>query len=139
MRTVIDTNQLLKMTSSIKHSPLAKAWLEHKFQLVISKQLFTELLNVMARPKINRFITTKQKQNIINLIQKFGIFVIPISDAPPCRDPKDNVVIATALGGNANFIVTADKDLLDDKHLLNNLAKHNLKIVYPIEFLKSLK
>lgn len=29
-----------------------------------------------------------------------------------CRDPKDNYILETALGGSADFIITADNDLL---------------------------
>ncbi len=38
--------------------------------------------------------------------------VTPISGIEACRDPKYNMVLACALGGNAQYIVTGDPDLL---------------------------
>jgi putative PIN family toxin of toxin-antitoxin system len=40
-------------------------------------------------------------------------FVTPVALTPPvCRDPDDDVVLATALAGKADLIVTGDADLL---------------------------
>jgi predicted nucleic acid-binding protein len=44
-------------------------------------------------------------------------------------------VIATAVAAQAEFIVTADQDLLDDNMLRQNLAEYNLRVLWPIEFL----
>jgi len=30
-----------------------------------------------------------------------------------CRDPKDNFLLSLSLDGNADFLLTGDKDLLD--------------------------
>ncbi|WP_395643608.1 putative toxin-antitoxin system toxin component, PIN family [Rudaea sp.] len=35
---------------------------------------------------------------------------------PVCRDPKDDVVLATALAGKVDAIVSGDKDLLVLEH-----------------------
>jgi putative PIN family toxin of toxin-antitoxin system len=34
-----------------------------------------------------------------------------------CRDPKDNFLLALAADGNAHYLLTGDKDLLDIKKL----------------------
>jgi putative PIN family toxin of toxin-antitoxin system len=40
-------------------------------------------------------------------------FVAPIPlQAPVCRDPDDDVVLATALAGRVDYLVTGDDDLL---------------------------
>jgi len=48
-----------------------------------------------------------------------------------CRDPKDNMILELAVAGQADYIVTGDKDLL----ALNPFRK--IQIVTPAEFLKS--
>lgn len=45
-----------------------------------------------------------------------------------CRDPKDDIFIACAVEGEADYIVTGDKDLLDmDEY-------QGIKIIRPEEF-----
>ena len=58
---------------------------------------------------------------------------------PHCRDPKDDMIIATAIAAHANFIVTTDRDLLDDVDLCARLRDEwNLRVVEPAEFLAAL-
>lgn len=48
------------------------------------------------------------------------------------RDPKDIVILATALDGHADYLVTGDKDLLV---LANHKSIRPLQIITPTEFL----
>jgi putative PIN family toxin of toxin-antitoxin system len=38
--------------------------------------------------------------------------VEPAALSPVCRDPEDDIVLATAIAGRADAIVTGDDDLL---------------------------
>ncbi len=136
MRVVIDTNQLLKMMMAGEKSPLLMAWHSQTFEVIFSAPLMEELMEVSSRPKIEQLLRFGQKQKFLQLIQRLAKWVIPISHPPACRDPKDEMVIATALSGQAEFIVTSDKDLLDDEPLKQILAKENLQVVYPMDLLK---
>lgn len=49
------------------------------------------------------------------------------------RDPGDNKIIAAAIEGNADYIVSRDRDLLD----LNDYQR--IKIIKPEEFMKILR
>jgi putative PIN family toxin of toxin-antitoxin system len=52
--------------------------------------------------------------------------------APVCRDPDDDLVLATALAGQADVIITGDKDLLV-------LKKHQgIRILSPRQFMELL-
>lgn len=56
-------------------------------------------------------------------------FVEPAAlPAPVCRDPDDDVVLATALSGRAAYLVTGDDDLLSLQ------SYHGIRIVPPCEF-----
>jgi putative PIN family toxin of toxin-antitoxin system len=136
MRVVVDTNLLVRMAAAGDLSPLFKAWQQRAFHLVVSAQLLAELQNVIARPKIQRFLRPDRAKQFLDLIHERAIFVTPASNAPTCRDPKDDMIIATAIAAEAGFIVTSDKDLLDDEKLQQALADYNLRVVYPLEFLK---
>jgi len=136
MRVVIDTNQLLKMMMAGEKSPLLMAWRRQAFEVIFSTPLMAELVEVSSRPKIEKLLRFGQKQKFLQLIHSHAIWVTLAPNSPPCRDPKDDMVIATALGGQAEFIVTSDKDLLDDELLKQTLAKENLQVLYPMELLK---
>jgi putative PIN family toxin of toxin-antitoxin system len=135
MRVVVDTNQLLRMAAAENRSPLFSAWAAHKFNLVISTELLTELEEVIARTKTQQFLPFGRGQRFVELIRQRAIFIIPAANAPRCRDPKDDVVIATAVAARAEFIVTADRDLLDDDILQQALTEQNIRVVWPIDFL----
>jgi hypothetical protein len=49
------------------------------------------------------------------------------------RDPKDTVILATAIDGKADYLVTGDKDLLV---LAGHKSIKPLKIVTPTEFIR---
>jgi putative PIN family toxin of toxin-antitoxin system len=56
-------------------------------------------------------------------------FVLPAAlSAPVCRDPDDDVVLATARSGRADYLVTGDEDLLTLKRY------HGTRILLPREF-----
>lgn len=49
------------------------------------------------------------------------------------RDPKDRIVLGCALGGEADYVVTGDKDLLILKHY------EGIRILNAVEFLAALE
>ena len=61
-----------------------------------------------------------------------GEQVAPTRRVKVCRDPDDNVVIETALAGQAAYIVTGDEDLLALKRY------ESVRIVTPRSFLSAL-
>jgi len=67
------------------------------------------------------------------LVDRKAEIVIPVETVPvSVRDPKDDIVLATALTGEADFLVTGDVDLL----VLNgHPAFGDLRIVVVREFL----
>ena len=135
---VIDTNHLLIMASGGNQSPIQRAWRERKFDLAVSTALLTEFESVLSYNRVQRFLTLSQGKRFIDLVNQRAIIVEPVQNPPPCRDPKDEIVIATAIAAQAQYIVTADKDLIEDEHLTSALAEYNLQAVYPFDFLKLL-
>ena len=50
---------------------------------------------------------------LVTDIARIAVLVTPVDlPAPICRDPDDDDVLAAALGGNADAIVSGDRDLL---------------------------
>jgi putative PIN family toxin of toxin-antitoxin system len=66
----------------------------------------------------------------IYLLKTNAHFVPSIPKIEICRDKNDNMVLGTALAGEAEYIITGDKNLLDIKKY------KKIKIVTAKDFLK---
>ncbi|NKQ34301.1 MAG: putative toxin-antitoxin system toxin component, PIN family [Chloroflexi bacterium] len=138
MNAVIDTNLLVRMASAGSHDPLFFAWRERRFDICLSRSLFRELEDVLARSKMKRFVRPASAARFLRDLREDALFVEPADKAPRCRDPKDDVVLATAVSAQADFLVTADKDLYDDPELVARMRQLDIQIVLPPEFLRFL-
>ena len=65
-------------------------------------------------------------------------FVKPADTFPHCRDPKDDVVIATAVAAHAEYIVTNDRDLHETALVARLRDECGIQVVWPNEFLEAL-
>jgi hypothetical protein len=140
MIVVIDTNHLLRLAAAMKRSPLFAAWRNGRFELAISNAILTELESVSHRPKVQRFVPQENLVNLIAFLKTEAVWVVPATDFPRCRDPKDDMVIATAIAARADYIVTTDGDLLDDADLSRRLqAAWHIRVVEPAEFLAAVR
>ena len=69
-----------------------------------------------------------------------AVFVTPATDFPRCRDPKDDMIVATAIAAHGDYIVTTDRDLLDDAELRARLRDEwSIRVAEPAEFLAVLE
>lgn len=95
-----------------------------------------EVRNVSQRKKFkDKPLFTKRVTELLENIEFVADKTVPISedDLPlHARDPKDDFLLACALGGNVDYLVTGDHDLL----VLNkNLSLGKLKIISAKDFL----
>src|SRR3712207_1766290 len=104
LRVVVDSNLFVSglISPSGRPSKLLDAWYRRRFALVLSEQQYDELTDVFSRPKFveNPRITTDR---LIRLFAELAIAtrVVPSAITPvPVRDPDDEHILATALGGN---------------------------------------
>ncbi len=138
MRAVVDTNLLLKMAAGEKRSSLFAAWREKKFTLVISREILNEFELVMVRPQARRFLPPLRGQRFVTLLHTLALFIAPAHEFPHCRDPKDDIVVATAVAAQPCYLVTADRDLYDDPDLVTALRDLEVFVVRAGEFLTTL-
>jgi len=116
IRVVFDTNTIIS----------AQFWLGAPRQaldairigaakLVVSEQLMTELRTVLARAKFAQRIAVIGS-TVENMIADHRALVEIVEatplPTPVCDDPKDDMVLACAVGGKADYIVSGDDDLL---------------------------
>ena len=130
IRAVIDTNLLVSyaLTKGVTLSRLIVHWEKETFTYLTSPPIIEELKEVLKRPHLREKMVA-DPQPLIDIVeadteQIDGELVLE----GVCRDPKDDIFIACAVEGAADYIVTGDKDLLD-------LGQYQgIKIVRPGEF-----
>jgi hypothetical protein len=112
MRITLDTNQLVR--SLMRPPQLATfimAWEAKRFDVVCSQELLDEYERVLDYPEIARLIYPELLRTFhSHLIQDVNLVKIPYI-SPLCRDPDDDIVIATAVFGEVDFLLTEDNDL----------------------------
>ena len=114
MKVLFDTNVLI--AAFISHGSCHEL-LEHCFhehQIVTTKVLLNEFLDTLSG-KLH--FTRDEVREAKQLMGFMATLVDPLPlETPICRDPDENNVLAAALGGEVDCIVTGDKDLLVLKH-----------------------
>jgi len=122
---VVDTNLFISALISARgaHGALYAAWRDEAFILHISDEQRTEIADVLARPKFAaRFKVSPNAVRELLYLLETRAYRVPLLDPLPLqvRDPKDNHILAAALGGGAAYLVSGDADLLslaDDPRL----------------------
>ena len=114
-KVVFDTNVLISAVL-VKEGISAKL-IKHSepFEVVTSEEILTELLEKLQLPRIKdkyKFSDALIGEYISSL-RKDSTVVSVLTQVSVVRDTNDNKVLACALDGKADYLVTGDKDLLD--------------------------
>lgn len=113
MRLVVDTNiwvTYLFKANNLFISRMDRLLVAHT--LLYSENTLQELIETLQKPKLLRFLDTQNNSAFIRLYRQTGEKIKVTSNVLECRDPKDNQFLALAMDGNADFLITGDKDLL---------------------------
>lgn len=133
-RVVLDTNVLISAALQPKGPPRAviDAVRAAGGALVFSDESYEELRSRLARPKFDRYVSTEARERFIVQLQAASEWVAISGAVLGCRDPDDDKLLETALAGDADCLVTGDKDLLVMS------PYRNLPILEPRAFLAAL-
>jgi len=117
MRVVIDTNLLVSYLISHR-PPIADLIDTHlarsDFILLTSPFLLEELERVLQYPRLHRYYDAETRLRFVALVAALAELIDPPDEIPSIsRDPADDHVIACAVAGQADAIVSGDRDLLD--------------------------
>lgn len=112
-RIIIDTNLWISFLITKDFTKLDEIIFTRKGILVFSQELLDEFLAVARRPKFRRFFSAADIEDILETIDEYADFVKVQSKLEVCRDPKDNFLLSLSIDGQADFLLTGDKDLLD--------------------------
>ncbi len=80
--------------------------------IILSNSVLSELEEVLYRPKFDRYLTKKRRQEFLENLTENAQFIDVTEQINECRDPKDNKYLELAVSGQSECIVTGDDDLL---------------------------
>lgn len=127
MKLVLDTNVLL---AAVLAPGLCRELVRkhiHAHELYCSPGLLEEFADQLRHKLevepdlVPLFVAYRQRVSLV--------VAVPLS-TPVCRDPDDDLVLATALSGQADVIISGDKDLLVLK------VHQGIPILSPRQFLE---
>jgi len=133
LRVVLDTNVYIAIFTRPENA-VFQVWthaVHNHYELIVSPVIVGEFARVTRRD----FHWDEKKVRLhVRVINKTGTIVVPqtIPDVIIKEDPADNHILACALAGNANLIVSHDLDLLRLK------TYDGIGIISPIDFLNTL-
>ena len=137
IRAALDLNVLVSALLNPRGSParLLDLWRDEAFVLVSGEPLLATLEQVLSRRSFaDKYgLTRKHVSALIQGLRRFALVtpgVYQVVGVAP--DAEDDAVLACALEGNADYLVTGDKGLLSlDEH-------EGVRIVTPAAFVKAL-
>ena len=139
MRVVIDTNIWIRILLRGRVTlPILEAFNQEKFQLVMSQFLFDELHQVWQRPRLLKRIDRAQASRLETQLKERADWIEVTTVPPNCRDPKDLPVLATAIDGKADIVVSGDDDLRADEVLRAAMAEQGIQLLGVNSFLSQL-
>ena len=142
VKVVIDTNVWVSslLTPTGYPAKLRKKWEEGKFKLVVSDPLMDEFIDVLSRPRIRNKYGIEQDMilELFLLIEQRADHVSVSGEISLCRDKDDDLIIETALKGEAAYLVTRDDDVKTDARVISFLKEHDITVLSVAEFLKQI-
>jgi putative PIN family toxin of toxin-antitoxin system len=111
VRIVLDTNILVPalITKGTPPDLLYQAWEPGSFQLVTSSAQLNELERVFAYKKLRALITRDEAEALLETIGAAALVVAELPEIDLSTDSDDNVILATAIAGEVDLLVTGDR------------------------------
>ncbi len=114
MRLVLDTNILLSalLTRGTPPDLLYQAWRRGDFELVSSAAQIEEVVRVLGYPHLRERVRGTEAAILVDGLKTLATLAEYLPDIQISRDADDDKILATALAGQADYLVSGDKDLL---------------------------
>ncbi len=115
LKLIIDTNLWISFIISNKQNLLDIVLYSEEARLLFSKELIDEIFETINKPKLKKYFGTNALEEMLSTFDPFIDFIEVSSTISVCRDIKDNFLLALANDGQADYLLTGDKDLLELK------------------------
>ena len=131
-RAVVDTNVLVSGVIVPRGAPrrILEAWQAGRFTLVTSEVIIAEVARVLRYPRIYRHyhLAEDDVATVVDSLMADAQVVTGLYEVQRSTDPADDMFLACALEGRADYLVSGDR------HLLEIGSYHGVPIVTPQEF-----
>jgi len=115
LRVVLDTNVLVSglLRSGSPADLLRQAWEDQRFGLVTSEWQLDELGRVTRYPRLKKHLNAHEVGRLVGRMRRYAHVLDVLPSIAISPDPDDDPLLATAIAGEADWLVTGDKgDLL---------------------------
>ena len=129
IRAVIDTSIWVSALLNPRgvHARLVKYFEEGAFHIIVSEPILNR-----SRIKEKFGIDESEIRELMILIGERTEHVAVSGDVDICRDKDDNMIIETAIKGNAGYLVTRDNDIKFGKEVSSFLDRYGITVL-PIQ------
>jgi hypothetical protein len=133
IKVVLDTNELVSAVIKSGGLPdqIVQAWRDDKFEMVLSPAMLAELARVLRYPRLRKLHgwTDAQVDVFVDGLRAAATVVAgDVEVSVVADDPDDNVILACAVEGGADYVVSGDA------HLLNLKTYRGIRLVTAREF-----
>ena len=115
MRVVLDTSVFISAFISQDKPPYRALtlWFDKRYELLTSAWQIGEIRRVSRYERVQPLISSHDVGKTINALRLRARVFEDVPDVAYSPDPDDNPIIATAIAGDASYLVSGDKgDLL---------------------------
>jgi putative PIN family toxin of toxin-antitoxin system len=113
LRIVIDTNLWISFLLSPTNHKILSLLKDKGVVILLSEELYQEITNVASREKFRKYISDSDVQLIQTYLLQRAYFVTIHSNVIFLEDPKDAFLFSLCKDGEADYLITGDKALLD--------------------------
>jgi uncharacterized protein len=134
VRYVFDTNVIVSALLFENGKPSqALRYALANGEVLLSLDLLEELNEVLGRKRFNRYVTSDEREEFLEALVERAVLVEITENVQECRNSKDDKVLELALNGEAQYIISGDRDLL----VLHPFR--DVLVITADEFLKTIK
>ncbi len=117
LRVVLDTQLLLRgavARTETLSARLYDAWRDGRFALLLSDPILAEIEAVLARPEVLQKLRLSpvEARALVSLLRRRAVLITATTRIRRSRDPGDDKFLECAVAGGAQYLVSADADLL---------------------------
>ena len=137
MRVVLDTNVIVSGVISEHGAPrqIIRAWQDKRFTLLTSTLAIAEVTRVLHYPRLQETYRLAKKDILLvrDTLLSDALVLEGLYQVTRSRDPDDDIFLACALEGHADYLVSGAPHLLEIKYY------HGVQIVTPRQLVEILK
>jgi len=118
IRAVLDANVLVSGIAGYKKAEsapgeLLRRLIKGDFSLVTSNAILTEVHSTLVKAFLRRSLSAEDRSDLIAAaIRGADILTVLVPVSGVASHPEDDLVLATAVSGAAEYLVTGDRQLL---------------------------